>query len=283
MWELDTQKNGLSSVFARKTVFNCGNTIMSDAMSDESGSKNDLSLFTQRLRVLVGETPVARFARESGVNESSMRAYLAGKGEPGLFNLRKLVAHTGQSLDWLCEESAFYPAHESTVLTTDGNPPPHVAQFRAARSEYMELPLYDITAGAGAGKWNENARVKSWLSFRRDWLSNLVGAANGLSLITVDGDSMEPTLKSGAVVMVRDIETFNFSDGIYFMLLNGRHVIKRIQRKSLQMIENGRTQLNITVVSDNEAYAPIDVTLRDETLNETTVLARAVWLGVKLP
>ena len=154
---------------------------------------------------------------------------------------------------------------------------------RSERTEYMELPLYDITASAGAGRWNEEARVKSWLSFRRDWLAQLVGAANGLSLITVDGDSMEPTLKSGAVVMVRDVESLNFSDGIYFMLLNGRHVIKRIQRKSLQMIEHGRTQLNITVVSDNDAYKPIEVTLRDETLNETTVLARAVWLGVKLP
>jgi phage repressor protein C with HTH and peptisase S24 domain len=65
--------------------------------------------------------------------------------------------------------------------------------------------------------------------------------------------------------------------------MNAARIIKRIQRKSLQAIENGRTQLNITVVSDNDAYKPIDVTLRDETLNETTVLARAVWLGVKLP
>lgn len=241
--------------------------------------------FGERLRIALEGRSVAEFARLTGIGESLLRKYLSDDSEPTVGKLQMMRAHLTVAFDWLVAEvGPKWPTPGSEGVSETG----HVARedrgsYIASRREFMELPLYDIAAGAGSGKWNDDARVKSWLSFRRDWLSQLVGAANGLSLITVDGDSMEPTLKSGAVVMVRDIETFNFSDGIYFMLLNGRHVIKRIQRKSLQMIENGQTQLNITVVSDNDAYAPIDVTLRNETLNETTVLARAVWLGVKLP
>ena len=243
------------------------------------------STFGERLRQALEGRSVAEFARVTGIGESLLRKYLSDDSEPTVGKLQMMREYLTVSFDWLVAEvGPKWPVDGSeeapdnkNVLREDR------AAYTATRREFMELPLYDIAAGAGPGKWNEEARIKSWLSFRRDWLNHLVGYANGLSLITVEGDSMEPTLKSGAVVMVRDIETFNFSDGIYFMLLNGRHVIKRIQRKSLQMIENGATQLNITVVSDNDAYAPIDVTLRNETLNETTVLARAVWLGVKLP
>lgn len=257
---------------------------MNDEQTPDSGLKGDLSLFTARLRVLVGDTPVAKYARDAGLNESALRSYLGGRSEPGLFNLRKLATHTGRTLDWLCAETETYGQHQATVLTTDGNPPAFSAQMsREERGEYAELPLYDIAAGAGAGRWNDDARIKSRLSFRRDWLATTVGPANGLSLITVDGDSMEPTLKSGAVIMVRDVDTWNFSDGIYFMLLNGRHVIKRIQRRGLVMAEGNATRLLLTVLSDNDAYKPIEAELRNETLHETNVLGRAVWLGVKLP
>ncbi len=70
---------------------------------------------------------------------------------------------------------------------------------------------------------------------------------------------------------------------VVLMLLNGGHVIKRVQRKGLRGIEGGRTELMISVRSDNEAYEPAEVALSNETLDENTVLARAVWYGVKLP
>ena len=254
----------------------------------ESGPKSDLSHFTERIRTLVGGIPVARYARECGINESALRSYLGGKSEPGLFNLQKIVAHSGVEWGWLCDAAAsepyLFPDQAATVITTDGNAVQHAVEYRSSlTADYVELPLYDITAGAGAGKWNDNVRIKSRLAFRRDWLSTTVGSGNNLSLITVDGDSMEPTLKSGSVVMIRDNDTFNFNDGIYFMLHNGRHVIKRLQRKAINSIGNGKTEVAISVMSDNPAYPPVDVTLRQETIHENNILGRAVWLGVKLP
>ena len=67
------------------------------------------------------------------------------------------------------------------------------------------------------------------------------------------------------------------------MLLNGGHVIKRVQRKGLRGLEGGRSERITSVRPDNEAYEPAEVALRNETLDENTVPARAVWYGVKLP
>lgn len=283
MWELDTQKNALSSGWARKTTFNDGSRIMQHESLGESEAYADLSLFSTRLAALKGGIPVARFSRECGVNESAMRSYLTGKSEPGLFNLRRIAEYKKCSLDWLCERASVYPVDQGgTVLTSDGAPPRHEARSDPDHSDFAYLPLYDIAASSGAGKWNETARIKSWLAFRRDWLLTTVGTTTGLSLVSNFGDSMYPTVPDSSVVMVRDIDSYNFNDGIYLMLLNGAHVLKRAQRASIQVLEFGRTEIQVTVLSDNSNYQPITATLRDETLHETNVLARAVWYGVKL-
>lgn len=257
---------------------------MNSESADEIAPQDDLSLFSERLAGLIGAMPVAKYARECGVNESALRSYLAGRSEPGMFNLRKIAGHSGRSMDWLCEMRSAYPPPVSTVLATGDGIVRNAAEFRGAVSdEYVEIPLYDIAASMGNGAWNDSARVKSRLAFRRDWLTATVGGTTGLSLVTGIGDSMFPTIPDSAVVMVQDVVDHWFADGIYFMRLNGGHVIKRVQRKGLRGIEGGRTELVVSVRSDNEAYEPVEVVLRDETLHETTVLARAVWYGVKLP
>lgn len=77
------------------------------------------------------------------------------------------------------------------------------------------------------------------------------GSPDKMSLIKVKGDSMEPTLLSGDMILVD--QSKNFIDpqgGIYAIVIDDMIMLKR-----LQVLGQGR----IRVVSDNPRYESIEV------------------------
>lgn len=56
--------------------------------------------FAQRLRELIGETPVSAFARRVGISEGLMRKYLSGS-EPSLSKANQIARNSNCSLEWL--------------------------------------------------------------------------------------------------------------------------------------------------------------------------------------
>ena len=63
--------------------------------------------FPQRLRKLIDSTnqSVNKFAKSLGVSEGTVRNWMAGKGEPGLSDLLKIIAKTGTTFEWLVSGS----------------------------------------------------------------------------------------------------------------------------------------------------------------------------------
>ncbi len=69
--------------------------------------------------------------------------------------------------------------------------------------EYVYLPLYDVRAAAGYGALVEEEPVKYELAFRKSWIHNELHAnKDDLHLIYVQGDSMEPSLRAGDIIMI---------------------------------------------------------------------------------
>jgi phage repressor protein C with HTH and peptisase S24 domain len=77
------------------------------------------------------------------------------------------------------------------------------------------------------------------------------GSPDKMSLIKVKGDSMEPTLLSGDMILVDHSKNFiDPQGGIYAIVMEDMIMIKR-----LQVLGQGR----IRVVSDNLHYEPIEM------------------------
>lgn len=133
--------------------------------------------------------------------------------------------------------------------------------------EYAYVPLYNVEASAGYGSYVESEEVASHLAFRRDWLHNEVHANPAhLHLIYVRGDSMEPALTSGEVVMVdTSAATESVRDGIHVIQMDGSVMIKRLQR-----LPGNR----VKVTSDNDLYTPFEASLNN---NEIQIIGRVVW------
>ncbi|HEX7928723.1 MAG TPA: S24 family peptidase, partial [bacterium] len=90
-----------------------------------------------------------------------------------------------------------------------------------------------------------------------------------LLLIYVHGESMVPTLNPGDVILMERYDAHRVSDGIYALRMGNALLVKR-----LQFLPNGE----LLVTSDNEAYKPFQVKLKDGP-EDIQIIGRVVWAG----
>jgi phage repressor protein C with HTH and peptisase S24 domain len=108
------------------------------------------------------------------------------------------------------------------------------------------------------------------MGFGRKWLKRLGIDPVNLSLIAVDGDSMDPTLGDGDDIMVDHSAPFRpLRDGIYVLRMDDVLLVKRIA-----MGPSGK----LTIRSDNPQYPDWD-DVKPESVN---IIGRVVWTGRRL-
>lgn len=134
--------------------------------------------------------------------------------------------------------------------------------------EYIRVNAYDIAAAAGAGSVVENNEIANKLAFKKSWIRSSSNAtADDLAVITVSGDSMNPTLYDGDRILVDMTLTSLQNDGIYVLRNDHMILVKRISL-------NPVTKL-CTIKSDNGFYEswegcqPADL----------DILGRVIWMG----
>ena len=240
-----------------------------------------------RIKQIADKVGHAKLAELIGVGTTTLYRYINGSSVPAL-DVAAAIAECGAvGILWLTfGDQSRYESGAATVLTTDGNPPPHEArQHGGDFNDFVKIPLYDITASAGSGAWNDNARIKSYLAFRRDWLRFTVGVnpdADGLGLVSASGDSMPKSAPDGSVVMIQPLRYAGFAEGVNLMLLNGMHIIKYVQRLELLAHKDIQVDVRVRIVSENPLHPPIETWITEANEHETTVIGRAVWMGVRL-
>lgn len=136
----------------------------------------------------------------------------------------------------------------------------------------IEIPILDVWASAGHGAIAEVEARHARFAFDERWLKRLTASRPGsLSVIRVDGDSMEPTLSDGDEVMVdlSDNAT-RLRDGIYVLRSDDALVVKRVAL--------GPKGKQIMIVSDNPAYPRWD----DVDRRTLHIVGRVLWFGRKV-
>ncbi len=218
--------------------------------------------FRSRLQQAVDHIgSVAELARQSGVGERSIRNYLNGETEPKGEVISKLASGAGVRVEWLF-------AGKPPMLE-----PEQLEAYRAEqpRPGYAYIPVYNVAAGAAPnGRKVASERVVDVLAFREDWIRQEVRARpDDLRLIYVEGDSMEPDLRAGDIVMLDHTDTNARREGIYVIKMDGALLVKSLQRLPGGIVK---------VASRNPAYESFNVTVSEvENPNGFAVIGRVVW------
>ncbi|MEZ9673442.1 S24 family peptidase [Vibrio lentus] len=137
---------------------------------------------------------------------------------------------------------------------------------------YMTLDFYDVEVSAGHGALVEREEKSTEIVFSEEFISKSIGVnPNEVFLMPVRGDSMAPTLKNQALVMVHKVDEFS-GDGVYVFRFDGQLMVKRLQFMPKV----------IKVVSDNPTYENWEL-LKDDLKNEDfQIIGEVVWSGQRI-
>lgn len=130
------------------------------------------------------------------------------------------------------------------------------------------IPYFSVTASAGNGLTVDSEDVVGQIAFNKAWLSRKGLKPGSLAVISAKGDSMEPTVKSGDVLLVDRNVTRISTDGIYVIERENNLFCKRLQK----MIDGA-----VTIMSDNPKY--LEQKLTSEAAESLNVAGRVVWIG----
>lgn len=131
-----------------------------------------------------------------------------------------------------------------------------------------------MRAAAGNGAVVEHETPDDALVFKEQWVRVELGARpQDLYLIRVAGDSMEPTLRSGDVILVDRRATRPDREGVYILRMNGMLLVKR-----LQALPGGK----VRVISDNAAFSSFDLPTGDLEGGDMVIIGRVVWTGRRM-
>jgi len=136
----------------------------------------------------------------------------------------------------------------------------------------IQVRLHDQQFVAGHGALEGEENILSSVAFPAPWLHQMGLNESSATLVWAKGDSMEPTLKSGAMVMLdtRISETVK-KRKIYAFRYGQELFIKRLERISPD---------TLIAHSDNAAYDTMVITGAD--LEQFKLCGEVVWSGHKV-
>ncbi len=212
----------------------------------DSSSEWDPLGFANRLKRALDTRTVYAVSRELGIAQSVIRKYLAGKTVPGIDKVLKLANLTGVNPEWLAT----------------GRDPRYSTESDS--DDMVWVPRYDLEVAAGIALPQEDAAERRPLAFRRDWLQKRGLAAEHLTVISVGGDSMEPVLADGDLILV-DLNEREPALGSPYVFRMGNN----FQVKYWEVTPGGPR-----LVSENPRYPPYTLSL--EELEQTEIIGRVV-------
>lgn len=221
--------------------------------------------FVTRLEKVIGNEPLRAFARRADMTDGGLRRYLYEGTIPPVDRALKLAQAGGVSFEWLVfgtGEQAKSHQVASNDQTTD-----QVASYQPG--EFTTIPAYQVFASAGHGATITDEPLAEPMAFRSDWLRREGFDPAKMAVIRAKGDSMEPTINDGDVILIRLKNGEAPRDGLYVLRLSDGLFVKRLQ------FDLG----GVRIISDNPLYKSRD--LSKEELAELDLVGRVVWAGKK--
>ncbi len=208
----------------------------------------DISEVASRISAAVKKAGGTKHVSEiTGIPTRTLSHYISGTAEAKASAIAQIAQACGLSADYIL----FGDTPE--LASSDG---------------MVFVPRYEIRASAGSGLVPVSEDVAERLPFRRDELRELGVAPDKAGIVTADGDSMEPTIPDGALMLVDLSKRTAHSGGIYVIALDGDLLVKRINRRADGSVE---------LISDNDRYPHERLSKTD--LSKLRIAGRVRWVG----
>ena len=120
-------------------------------------------------------------------------------------------------------------------------------------SNYTEVPLREATASMGGGSTETGDRTLTYLSFRTEWIRSK-GNPEYMTAIRAFGDSMEPTIADGSVVLIDEGRRQFVKNKVYYLRHNGQMYIKRLIDAGGQLGIASDNDSNVLLVADADDF-----------------------------
>lgn len=220
--------------------------------------------FVARLQFVLDHWPSAdKLAKAAGVSPSALRKWLRGEAEPSRERLITFADAAGVEIAWLVRGEGDQPN-----LRDASNRRPEGASDRPAADEFLLLPHRPKAAAAGSGRPAPEYPAE-FIAFRHDWIRAAFDLdPEQVMLISAVGDSMEPGMRDGDLLLVDTRQDAFTEFGIYVFEARGERLVKRVQRKF-----DG----TLYVISDNTVYQP--EVISSELATKIKVVGKVIWRG----
>lgn len=214
--------------------------------------------FKKRLedRMLECGFTMKSLSREAGLGETAVRDALKRHRSPSLETVEALARVLNVSVGWLA-----------------GEDPGTAGAVKEPRDQrFLNIPEYDVRAGAGGGFFVDEETQKGVFPFARSYIEGeLRLTAQGLVIIEVQGDSMEPTLRTGDRVMIDTKDRNPAQPGIFCLWDSDRTVVKRVEKVPAS------EPVTLRLKSDNPLHDTYEV------LAELVhIVGRVVWFARRM-
>lgn len=205
------------------------------------------------------------FERLKGQTDISTQAQLArelGVGRAAVSLVKKKGAVPPR---WILELSVRYNLDSTWLESGLGAPRPEVSAEEFA-DEFSRVPKVAARLSAGGGSFETGGQIEGYYAFRKDWIGRK-GNSSDMVLMEVYGNSMEPELKEGDIVLLDQSRQNILAGGIYAVGVEDTVMVKRVEKRPGQVVLH----------SDNKDYSPIF--LGGDELDNVRVLGQVVWVS----
>lgn len=177
-----------------------------------------------------------------------------GKRSIPLSWMTMLAQRTGISLDWLFFGEG--PMLRGQVGVGARTPCPDICF----------VPLVRARLSAGGGSFETEDAVEGHYAFRENWLVRK-GQPSKMVLMRVSGDSMEPDIRDGDMVLIDQSQVNVVVGEIYAVGLGDMVAIKMLDALPGKIV----------LRSANPAYVPIELDTREDLAESVRIVGRVIW------
>lgn len=195
-------------------------------------------------------------------SRSTLQQWEAGHTEPPISAIEQLA-------------SLYKISSQYLIFGTDGDTPTPML-IQSANDDYDYFPCYDQAVSAGAGTLALDKDNATQLAFPKWWSRQRGLTAKHLCGLNTKGDSMQPTIPDGSLLIVDTSKTHPMDGKIYVVRIDTELFVKRLQRIP---IAGG-----IEFISDNTDYSSFKLSKQElEQDGLFQVIGQVVHIGIDLP
>jgi len=179
-----------------------------------------------RIRMGIGSKyPLLKdFCEDVGISDRTLQHYLSEKRGVSTDFLTLMSEQLGVSASWVLtgKGSMFIKEDEQ-----NGHPTPSGSDVSP---DFVPIERFSVEASAGPGALVDEETQTGFYAFNRRWLDRRQLDPGSLAVIAVRGDSMEPKLSDGDLILV-DRAQKQIADGIAYVLrMDTDLLVKNVQR-----------------------------------------------------